>query len=998
MTIQYILESAFCLACLYGFYWLALQRETFFQWNRVYLLLSPILALGLPALKIQLTKESPAMANTLQANGPAIDLPVIVEQVQQAPVAVRHTLTQPVAEGWSVSLGECLWWIYLAGAGLLLIRLAIQAWYLLRMIRRCRKAQSGNVDVMVSDQETLPLASFFGFVLWNHENQLSEDQKLLLEHELVHVRQWHSLDVLLMEIMLIVQWFNPLMHAFRRSLCAVHEYIADDCVVRNTRQRYAYATLLVQHQKTGQRARPGLVNTFHSLIKHRLIMLAKRPSRPLSRAKYLLAIPLFATLMLLFSFRFIEKLPAAAPFMEAVKKADAFAGTLSEVTIIAEKIAPAEQTPYIFYWGAVQCRIMHDTGNDTWFGQADLSPEEFREAIKREPRIWNGKSLEQHLSLTIHTFSVKSDYNDESVYEKKRLELDNFIGTLQQHDYVELEQVSLPNGKTATIRLSFGAAVPGWLIREKAGSTNWMENPDMFETLPEISWGQEGAAIYDQDRQFYTLREFWSIVDTRPTMTLPPGAYEEMRGDTVTGVLPGGKVLLNRVRMMIVRPGKEISILSKMTDTDLSFDQVRESLELKRDLIAPETVVLFYWSRPGEPGQSWVNSKLMASFTLVPEGDPRLALHRSEQRDYRFEWGDFSATFMHQYARSFRLSENQHIAADRPLEVVNNALTARQVLRTLYLTPRLFENQTAIEWRNFTLDFNGYNVLVDKNGVPEEMVRRMESRLKPGDKVRITALQASNGVNLLNASIVLEIRSEDPKPPLAGGNASPLHFQWGDFSQVMRSNFTRNRIYREGDGDTVTYLTYSVKDVKKMLLQKPLVLEDDKPVKGLRFYVTCGSLGAYITDEGFPPDLAEKFQKEVRYGRSLIITGFSGKGMDLRGLTLSFFPYADDNPPKNAEPGKASPYAFPTELFLSIAPNPASLSEVVTIAFDLPKAAKATLIITNAKGQVLWNQTRHYQLGTFSENFGVEQLKSRGTFFATLETPYGKVSQQFVVE
>ncbi len=995
MSIQYILESAFCLACLYGFYWLALQRETFFQWNRAYLLLSPFLALGLPALKIQLTKEPPAMANTLQVADPVIDLPVIVEQVQQAPVAVRHTLAQPVAEGWSVSLGACLWWIYLTGAGLLLIRLAIQVWYLLRMIRRCRKAQSGNVDVMVSDRETLPLASFFGFVLWNHENQLSEDQKLLLEHELVHVRQWHSLDVLLMEIMLIVQWFNPLMHAFRRSLCAVHEYIADDSVVRNTRQRYAYATLLVQHQKTGQRARPGLVNTFHSLIKHRLIMLAKRPSRPLSRAKYLLAIPLFAALMLLFSFRFIEKLPAAAPFMEAVKKADAFAGTLGEVTIIADKPAPPEQTPYIFYWGAIQSRIMHDAENDTWFGQANTSPEEFREAVKREPRIWNGTSLEQHLSLTINNIAVKSDYNDESVYERKRLELDQFVHTLQQHDYVEMEHVSLPNGKTATVRLSFGAAVPGWLTREKSGSMNWMENPDMFETMPEVNWGN---AVYNPDRQFYTLREFWSIVDTRPTITLPPGAYAEMRGDTITGVLPDGKVLLNRMRFMIVRPGQEISILSRMTDTDLSFDQVREQLELKRDLIAPETVVLFYWSRPGVSNQSWANSKLMASFTLVPDDDPRLTLHRSEQRDYRFEWGDLSATLMHQYARRFRLSENQEISADRMLEVVNPSLTARQVLKMLNFTPRLFENQTEIEWRNFTLDFNGYNVLVDKNGVPDEMVRRLESRLKPGDKVRITAIQAANGVNLLNASIILEIRSEDPKPPLAGGSTSPLYFQWGDFSQAMRSDFTRNRIYREGDGDTITYLTYSVKEVKKMLMQKPLVLEDNKPVKGLRFYVTCGSLGAYLTDEGFSPDLAEKFQKEVRYGSSLIITGFSGKGMDLRGLTLSFFPYADDNPPENAEPGKAAPYTFPAKLFLSVSPNPAPLNEVVTIAFDLPKAAKANLIITNAKGQVLWNQTRSYQKGTFSENFGIQQLKSRGTFFATLETPYGKVSQQFVVE
>jgi hypothetical protein len=423
----YLLESAFCLACFYAFYHVALRRETFFQWSRAYLLVTPLLAMVLPALNIRLDRNAEIRSANVsempsERTEPTSAILPLVEQVQSSPVALhRYDWSQPVAAGWSVSLADALWWLYGAGAIGLLVLLAVRFGRLFWMLHRCRRERQGTVTFATSEVEEVPLASFFGFIFWNKNAQLSESQQFLLEHELVHVRQRHSLDVLLMELMVVLQWFNPLMHTFRRSLCAVHEYIADDYVVRHTRQRRAYATLLVQQAAAGTRAPSGsgLVNTFHLLIKQRLIMLAKRPSRPLRRAKFALALPLAAGLMLLFSFRLVETLPAAAPLRAAIETAANYVATLSEVTIAAEKpiapvVAEPVPTPYILYWGNFQSTIYYEPGTDTYFGNAHLTSAEFRESVLREPRLWNGdaKTLQATISLTVRRLAIQSAQSD----------------------------------------------------------------------------------------------------------------------------------------------------------------------------------------------------------------------------------------------------------------------------------------------------------------------------------------------------------------------------------------------------------------------------------------------------------------------------------------------------------------------------------------------------------------------------------------------------------
>jgi hypothetical protein len=135
MMIQYLIESACCLAALYALYYIALRRETFFQWNRLYLVLTPVLAFTLPALNIRLEKSVDAVQT------PTTTTPVVwVERAAAVPQALETSLEQPVA---NVSLGAVLWWLYLGIAGVLALRLLWQCLRLLLFIRRTHRRRSG---------------------------------------------------------------------------------------------------------------------------------------------------------------------------------------------------------------------------------------------------------------------------------------------------------------------------------------------------------------------------------------------------------------------------------------------------------------------------------------------------------------------------------------------------------------------------------------------------------------------------------------------------------------------------------------------------------------------------------------------------------------------------------------------------------------------------------------------------------------------------------------
>ncbi len=293
---QYLLESSFCLAIFYGFYHFFLKKETFFQLNRAYLLATPIAALSIPLLNISFQRDAPP--ESLEAFFyPAIqsaqNLNEVVWEQMRAPSPV-----------FSLSVADVIMAIYLIGIFLMSFSLLKGLWNLGRIIRSGKRSKNKEFT-LVETQNNFPAASFFGYIFWNQ--QITDEQKLILEHEKVHIRQWHSLDVLLMEICVIIKWFNPLIYWFRNALKATHEFIADQYVIQQKSNVSEYATLLVNQHK--QQVATPLMNTFYSLTKKRLHKMIQRPSQKVYAVKYLLVFPLIIGMMGLFSFNLLEAIP-----------------------------------------------------------------------------------------------------------------------------------------------------------------------------------------------------------------------------------------------------------------------------------------------------------------------------------------------------------------------------------------------------------------------------------------------------------------------------------------------------------------------------------------------------------------------------------------------------------------------------------------------------------------------------------------------------------------
>jgi beta-lactamase regulating signal transducer with metallopeptidase domain len=299
------------LALFYALYHFWLRQETFFQFNRAYLLLMPAVSLAIPMLRI----EHSAAPST----GAVEVLLPAVREVQLAKVYFYGQLEVPTP-AFALTLSDIMLGIYLAGALFMLFKLTVRLLALWRLIRRSRRERKTHYTLLTPDQD-LPASSFFSYVFWKGDG-LPEAKRIILEHELVHVRQRHSIDVLLMECYLILKWFNPLVYAYRTALQQVHEYIADAYVSRQLGSRHTYAKFLAL-QKIGQSCHP-LANTFAAHLRSRLQMLAQRSSSPWRAAKYLSVLPLMAALLLLFSFNLAEQLPGGG-LKSAGKAVDDFA-------------------------------------------------------------------------------------------------------------------------------------------------------------------------------------------------------------------------------------------------------------------------------------------------------------------------------------------------------------------------------------------------------------------------------------------------------------------------------------------------------------------------------------------------------------------------------------------------------------------------------------------------------------------------------------------------
>jgi TonB family protein len=275
--ILYLLESASCISLLYAIYWFFLRRETFFQMNRFYLLSMILFSVLFPLLPI---RWAPA--------DPSASLVVLLEPVMITPSKVEQTLRGNLH--WMEIAGV----IYFTGACIFLLRFGLQLIQLHRITRRFGIKKRHDQRVVFVDRGYSPF-SFFNLVFINEEEVPANSLPTILEHERVHIRQHHTIDMIVIELATMLQWFNPVIWLTGREMKNIHEYLADEGVLQNGINRSQYQQMIL-NETMGIQVN-NLTNNFNvSLLKKRIAMMTKSKSRTWAKSKVLIALPVLLVL------------------------------------------------------------------------------------------------------------------------------------------------------------------------------------------------------------------------------------------------------------------------------------------------------------------------------------------------------------------------------------------------------------------------------------------------------------------------------------------------------------------------------------------------------------------------------------------------------------------------------------------------------------------------------------------------------------------------------
>ena len=282
--LQYIIQAVLFQLGFLLMYELLLKKETFFNINRLYLLLTPLVSLLLPLLKIEsLSTLVPAdsISEISQVLLPEVYIGGQPENIRQLP-AVNVVQEQGL---------QINWWLvtYVAGVVLSLI-LLLKKYQNLNHLFRFRRI-SEDKELRIIEVPNSKIACTFYKTVFLGDKLSEAEKQQILSHELVHVKQKHSLDLVFFEALKIIFWFNPLVYIYQSRIATLHEFIADANVVKTTTKCSYYEQLLNTAFNTQN---ISFINQFfnHSLIKKRIIMLQKSRSKTIAKFKYLFVLPL----------------------------------------------------------------------------------------------------------------------------------------------------------------------------------------------------------------------------------------------------------------------------------------------------------------------------------------------------------------------------------------------------------------------------------------------------------------------------------------------------------------------------------------------------------------------------------------------------------------------------------------------------------------------------------------------------------------------------------
>ncbi len=272
--LNYVLQIIVLQVLFLILYEVFLKQETFYKWNRFYLLMASVLALVLPKLRFE------RLNNVLNAKY-VYHIPEVIVGTQSGGE------TQAVLVSNSSSISYIT--VFYAIGFLVFLIFFIKKLYTIFSLIKSNPTEDKKDYKLIILQEEKSAFSFLNYIFINQAH-LENEQLDIINHELVHIRQKHSWDLLFFELLKLILWFNPLVYIYQKRIREVHEFLTDAVIIQQVDKRTYFDLLLNEMFLTKNIA---FTNSFYinSLIKKRILMATKDKSKRIRLAKYLLVLP-----------------------------------------------------------------------------------------------------------------------------------------------------------------------------------------------------------------------------------------------------------------------------------------------------------------------------------------------------------------------------------------------------------------------------------------------------------------------------------------------------------------------------------------------------------------------------------------------------------------------------------------------------------------------------------------------------------------------------------
>lgn len=477
---DFLFKSTISLLVFLSFYHLVLEREKMHQFNRFYLLFSLVISFAIPFFTFEIIQEIPVQ----EANVAFVPQ---MEAIIPIPVAAKYNYTPLL-----------LWSLYGLITLLLAFRFGKNIWKLISKSITNPAVKHQNAQLILVSEKTLP-HTFLNSIFINYDDYNSRNiEEELYTHELVHVNQKHTLDILFIEFLKVIFWFNPIFIFYKKAIQLNHEFLADEKVVTSYNNVPFYQNLLLQ-KGNGNPTIYLASNLNYLVTKKRLIMMTKSTSKTMAFVKKIAIAPILVGLIYFFCVEIVAQ----------EKKINANSEAKNSDITDTDKIRNA-------YYSGVYVKIIDEkTHRKSVTLYENLSIQDQRKYLDYIPEIVIEKEIPELLFENLKTKNWKIGINDklsskEEIKKYKRTDFSyysySFVAksertkqfpkeyqyTLYTKDYFD------KNMKNSNIHFS-GDTIKIGYVSYKSAMKNVIIQKSKADTIVWYTKGKEGYNLYIND-------------------------------------------------------------------------------------------------------------------------------------------------------------------------------------------------------------------------------------------------------------------------------------------------------------------------------------------------------------------------------------------------------------------------------------------------------------------------------------------------------------------